>query len=110
MISARPRAEWPHGILAGNDAIPLGMLDHASATGAYAVPRDFALVGFDDLHESAAPAYQLTTIHQPLHQLAEEVVSLLRAWRLRGSKPVRVKGKMLEPTLVERRSGLWESG
>jgi LacI family transcriptional regulator len=109
-IASRAKEQWPDGILAGNDAMALGILDYAYATGAYAVPRDFALIGFDDLHESAAPAYQLTTIHQPIVELAEDVVSLLRAWRARGERPVRVKGKMLAPTFVERRTGLWTPG
>lgn len=107
ILAALPREKRPHGVLAGNDAMALGILDHAYATGDFAVPRDFALIGFDDLREAAAPAYQLTTIRQPLEDLTAEVVSLLDASRRRGAERSPGQGRLLKPTLVERRTGAW---
>jgi hypothetical protein len=43
-----------------------------------------------------------------LQELVDEVVTLLHTWGTRGSKRIRVKGRMLQPTLVERRTGLWD--
>jgi DNA-binding LacI/PurR family transcriptional regulator len=108
LIASRPRAEWPDAILAANDAMALGVMDHAYATGDFTIPKDFALIGFDDLHESAAPAYQLTTVQQPLDAVTSKVVSLLDDWR-GVAKRARVVGHMLTPCLIERRSGLWTS-
>jgi DNA-binding LacI/PurR family transcriptional regulator len=107
MIAARSVGKRPQGILAGNDAMALGLFDHAYATGAYSIPRDFALIGFDDIAEAAAPAYELTTIRQPLNELTTGVVALLKEWRAREPIRPRISGQLLKPTLVERRSALW---
>jgi DNA-binding LacI/PurR family transcriptional regulator len=107
ILAARKPSERPHGVLASNDAIALGVLDHAYATEAYSVPRDFALVGFDDLTEAGAPAYQLTTIRQPLAELTGHVVDLLEAWKAKGKRQLPFKAQFLMPALVERRSSRW---
>jgi len=107
ILATRSAGSRPEGVLAANDAMALGMLDHAYATGQFTPPRDFALVGFDDLAEAAAPAYQITTIRQPIEALTAEVVSLLDQWRdAAGAAPV-AKARILAPRLVERRTGLW---
>jgi DNA-binding LacI/PurR family transcriptional regulator len=107
-IAEMDPAERPDGIFAGNDAMALGILDHAYATGAFSVPRDFALIGFDDIAEAAAPAYQLTTIHQPLEELTARVVRLLEQASVGGSQGLgKTQSEKLAPRLVERRSALW---
>jgi DNA-binding LacI/PurR family transcriptional regulator len=104
IIAARQPADRPDGVITSNDAMALGILDHAYATGDYSVPEDFALVGFDDLDEAAAPAYQLTTIRQPLAELTATVVDLLEAWTRSGRRQAPFKGRLLQPSLVVRRS------
>jgi signal transduction histidine kinase len=69
-------------IVVANDQMALGVMDALRARGVR-VPRDVAILGFDDIGEARYCAPPLTTVRQPLHEqgrLGGEV--LLR--RLRG--------------------------
>jgi DNA-binding LacI/PurR family transcriptional regulator/signal transduction histidine kinase len=67
-------------LLASNDVMALGAMDELRRLGR-AVPRDVAVVGFDDLADAASLG--LTTIRQPLPEMGREAVRLLLA-RVRG--------------------------
>lgn len=66
----------PTAVFAGNDLQALGLINAASSRG-IRVPDELSVVGFDDiaLAQLASPA--LTTVRQPLHQMAAMSVSLL---------------------------------
>ncbi|WP_105567774.1 LacI family DNA-binding transcriptional regulator [Microbacterium halophytorum] len=64
-LLARPRREWPDALLAANDLIALGLLQSLIVDGRLLVPREFALVGFDDIPFAAAAAVPLTSVRQP---------------------------------------------
>ena len=87
-------------IIAANDQMALGVMDALRARGKR-VPRDVAILGFDDIREARYCAPPLTTVRQPLQEqgrLALEV--LLR--RLEGED---VEDVFTLPTeLVVRRS------
>lgn len=66
----------PTAIFAGNDAQALGVLHAASALG-LSVPRDLSVVGYDDLAIAELAHPRLTTVHQPLREMAEQATRLL---------------------------------
>ncbi len=66
----------PTAVFCGNDVIAMGALNAAFARG-IRVPDDLALVGFDDLEETARPTVNLTSIHVPFHDMLRSAVTLL---------------------------------
>jgi len=100
LYSGRPTA-----IFASND-------DMAAATMAVAhrrgldVPSDLAVTGFDDTPLAATVWPALTTIHQPIAEMAREAVRLLveQIRSRRGGSEPQVMHKMLKFTLVKRES------
>ena len=95
----------PTAIFASND-------DMAAATMAVAhrrgldVPSDLAVTGFDDTPLAATVWPALTTIHQPIADMAREAVRLLveQIKSRRGGSEPPVMHKMLKFTLVKRES------
>ena len=95
----------PTAIFASND-------DMAAATMAVAhrrgldVPSDLAVTGFDDTPLAATVWPALTTIHQPIADMAREAVRLLveQIRSRRGGSEPQVMHKMLKFTLVKRES------
>ena len=90
----------PTAIVCGNDMQALGVCDAAFALG-LDVPRDLSVVGFDDAPSASWARPPLTTVRQPLQEMAEEATRL--ALRLRAGE---VENSRLElaTTLVERGS------
>lgn len=66
----------PTAIFAGNDLQALGVL-HAAAAAGIRVPRDLSVVGFDDLPIAELASPRLTTIRQPLREMAEQATRLV---------------------------------
>jgi LacI family transcriptional regulator len=59
----------PTALLCVNDVIAFGVLDEARERG-LSVPDDLAVVGYDGTAQSAWPAFSLTTVRQPMEQIA----------------------------------------
>lgn len=72
-LEARPTA-----IFASTDQMAYGVLRAADERG-IVVPRDLALVGFDDDAPSAHVHPPLTTVHQPSFEMGQEAIKLLLA-------------------------------
>jgi len=66
----------PTAIFACNDEMAFGCLEAAAAAG-LAVPRDLSVVGFDDSSGSRLSNPPLTTVRQPLSDLAGHAADLL---------------------------------
>ncbi len=75
------RNDRPTGFVCGNDLQALGVMDAAFALG-LAVPDDVSVVGFDDVAPARWARPPLTTVRQPLQEMAEEAARL--ALRLRA--------------------------
>ena len=77
----------PTAIFAANDAMAFGALDAVSAAG-LKVPHDVSVVGFDDVIRAAVVHPKLTTVRQPLHEIAvravAELVTAIRGGRAEG--------------------------
>ena len=69
-------ADPPTAIFAGNDLQALGVLYAAQARG-IAVPGELSVVGYDDLAIAELASPRLTTVHQPLREMAEQATKLL---------------------------------
>lgn len=55
-------------IFACNDLMALGAYDELTSRN-YCVPRDFSIVGYDDIMDEFFSIFQMTTIHQPILDL-----------------------------------------
>ncbi|WP_239615745.1 EAL domain-containing protein [Cohnella mopanensis] len=60
-------------IVAGTDLNALGAIDHLQIKG-YSIPRDYAVVGYDDIHQAAVSYPSLTTVRQPFEGMARDAV------------------------------------
>lgn len=71
-----PPDDRPTAIFASADQMAYGVLRAAEERGV-AVPRDLALVGYDDDAPSAHVLPPLTTVHQPSYEMGQEGIRLL---------------------------------
>lgn len=89
------------GFCCASDTLAIGVL-HALHERGLRPGEDAGVVGFDDSLGAHVTWPGLTSVRQPLEQVAREIVELLHA--VLSHKPVEQPGRMLEPTLVVRRS------
>jgi LacI family transcriptional regulator len=66
----------PTAIFCGNDVVALGALDAARRRDV-AVPQQLSIVGFDDISLAGWESFRLTTVRQPLAQMAHAAVQAL---------------------------------
>ena len=93
------RPERPTAIFASNDLQALGVYQAARALG-LRIPADLSVVGFDDLPIAALVDPPLTTVHQPLTEMAVAATELALALG-RGEKTPQI-GLELATTLTVR--------
>ena len=92
---------WPTAIFALNDLMALGAL-RAAAEAGYSVPRDLAVVGYDDLELSQFTNPPLTTVAQPKKEIGAQAINLLVD---RMSQKTRPPSRLvIPPELIVRRS------
>jgi DNA-binding LacI/PurR family transcriptional regulator len=63
-------------VFCGDDVLAMGAIDACRDAG-MAVPRDIGVIGFNNMAMAAWPAYNLTTIHQPVADIIVTAVELL---------------------------------
>jgi LacI family transcriptional regulator len=83
------RDDRPTAILAQNDDMAVGALMAARELG-LAVPDDLSIVGFDDSEVSRITWPRLTTIRQPVFEMAVAAADMLIA-QLEGREPVAIQ-------------------
>lgn len=74
------RPDRPTAIFTGNDLQAFGVYQAARSLG-LRVPDDVSVVGYDDVPTARWVGPQLTTVHQPLKEMAEQAVRLVLALR-----------------------------
>ena len=84
-----------------SDTVAMGVL-HALADRGLRAGQDIAVVGFDDSIAAQVVPPGLTSVRQPLEQVAREIVNLLGK-RL-SHTPIEEPGRLLVPTLSVRAS------
>jgi len=94
-------AEPPTAFLCASDTVAMGVL-RAFADRGLRAGRDLAVVGFDDSIAAQVCTPALTSVRQPLEQVAVEVVRYLGD--LLAHRPIPEPGRVLEPTLSIRAS------
>lgn len=67
----------PDGVFCSSDLLALGFIDAARQHFAMRVPDELRVVGFDDIPAASYENYQLTTIQQDTHALANAATDML---------------------------------
>lgn len=90
-----------HCVFAANDEMAAGIVAAATAAG-LAVPRDLAVVGFDDTRVARMTRPPLTTVRVPMSEMGDRAIELLCR---RIAEPQRPTTRIsLQPELVVRES------
>lgn len=91
----------PSAFLCVNDATALGVMIALNARG-YDLPRQFSVMGFDDISYASFVTPALTTMKQPRSKIGEEAMNLLLA--VVEGRPVEQKQVLLRSELILRNS------
>jgi DNA-binding LacI/PurR family transcriptional regulator len=67
----------PTGVICSNDLMAIGVLQEAAALG-LRVPEDLSVVGFDGIEAASWTQPPLTTVEQPIQDIAETAIQALR--------------------------------
>ncbi len=94
-------AHPPTAIVAGNDDMAAGVIVAAREAG-IDLPADLSVAGFDDSPTALHTWPPLTTVRQPIVEIASQAAELLLEW-IRGERDVHVR-KTFDCRLVVRRS------
>ncbi|RBW68207.1 LacI family DNA-binding transcriptional regulator [Bacillus taeanensis] len=93
--------DYPTAVFAGNDELAVGVIQEAKKQG-LEVPKDLAVVGFDDQEMATVIEPNLTTVKQPIEQLGEKAAALIID--ILQEKQEVSKRTVLETTLLIRES------
>ena len=74
LVTQSPDAR-PDAIFAANDLVAIGLLE-TLVHGGVAVPRDIAIVGSDDIQFASSTVVPLTSVRQPVEEMAAAAVRL----------------------------------
>jgi len=94
-------ADPPTAILAFNDNLAAGAYQAARRRG-LELPRELSVIGFDDVEHAGLVTPGLTTVRQPLREMARMAVDLFE--RLRADQPLEALAVELGTRLVVRES------
>jgi DNA-binding LacI/PurR family transcriptional regulator len=72
------RQQPPTGVICSSDVMAIGALREARARG-LRVPEDVSIVGFDGIEAAGWTDPPLTTVEQPIAEIARTAVSTLRS-------------------------------
>jgi DNA-binding LacI/PurR family transcriptional regulator len=82
-LDSRP----PTGVICSSDLMAIGVLQEAAAQG-LRVPDELSVVGFDGIDAAAWTSPPLTTVEQPIAEIAETAVNALRTLIAEPDKPL----------------------
>lgn len=67
----------PDAVICSNDSMAIGCIDEARDGQGLKVPEDLSVSGFDGIHAAFWTGYDLTTVRQPVNQMAKAAVDIL---------------------------------
>jgi LacI family transcriptional regulator len=73
----RPAGQRPDAIFAANDLLAIGVLQALVMLGNIEVPRDVAIVGYDDIDFASSTVVPLSSVRQPSFEIGFRAVDLL---------------------------------
>ncbi len=88
----------PDAIFVGNDHMALAVIEALRGQMGLSVPDDVSIVGYDDVPMAAWPAFNLTTIRQPVNRMVQATVDTLLSEIEDGTAPgaiVRIEGPLI---------------
>jgi DNA-binding LacI/PurR family transcriptional regulator len=91
----------PTGVICSSDLMAIGVLQEAAERG-LRVPEDLSVVGFDGIEPTAWTKPALTTVEQPIEEIAETAVNALRTRMDAPRKPL--PDSFFRPRLRQRAS------
>ncbi|MDF2576122.1 MAG: LacI family transcriptional regulator, partial [Agromyces sp.] len=77
LLRGRTAADRPDAVFAANDLLAVGALQAFTLMSDLQVPRDIALIGYDDIDFASATVVPLSSIRQPAHLIGYTAVDLL---------------------------------
>jgi DNA-binding LacI/PurR family transcriptional regulator len=77
----------PTGVLCSSDLMAIGVLQEAFTQG-LRVPEDLSVVGFDGIDAAEWTSPRLTTVEQPIEEIADVAVDMLRTLIADPNKPL----------------------
>ena len=83
-------AGHPDAVFVGNDHMAFAVLDVLRFELGLSVPEDVSVVGYDDVPIASWPAYDLTTIRQPVNRMVNATVDALISGIEGGGEPSHV--------------------
>jgi LacI family transcriptional regulator len=92
----------PTALIGGNDTIALGILEACKRIGKR-IPEDVSVIGFDDVPLSGSPLIGLTTIRQPVQEMARATARRI-VDRVRLGDVIPTSRDMLPIQLIQRTS------
>lgn len=94
---------YPNAMFAENDLLALGVIQGVKEMG-LTVPKDVAVVGFDDIPLASFPEIQLTTVSQPKYEMGRIAAQILLERLTKDKQEALPKRVILEPRLIVRKS------
>jgi LacI family transcriptional regulator len=101
VMSIFPRHEEVTAIFAATDEIAMGALTALWQLGKR-IPQDVSVIGFDDNMNAASITPPLTTIHQPVEEIASSAIDIMI--RMIDEPEFKMEDRILPTTLVVRES------
>lgn len=104
-ILALREEDRPDAVFAANDLLAIGLIQTLTMDRRISVPRDIAVVGYDDIDFAASTFVPLTTIRQPRRVLARVALDMLES-EVSGLEEHTHHRQLIEPELIVRQSSL----
>jgi DNA-binding LacI/PurR family transcriptional regulator len=89
----------PDAVICSNDTMAIGCIDEARGVHGLDIPNQLSVVGFDGIHVAFWSGYELTTVRQPVNQMAKAAVEILME-RIENAEAPPEK-RVLAGTLIE---------
>ncbi len=104
-ILALREEDRPDAVFAANDLLAIGLIQTLILDRTLSVPRDIAIVGYDDIDFASSTVVPLSTIRQPRESLARAALELLEQ-EVAGDENHKHGRHLLQPELIVRASSM----